>query len=669
MDSALGEPRKYDLVEPPSRATGPLQVGNFEGIRPFRGLLDNVRVYPRALTADRIRARFQADREARTPPALLYSLAPPPNAARAFHPPLSAIPFSSRWQRSGKQQQDLFRLLGEYHATHMLWVYGTDAEFVRRNHALGLFYEGTLNGMFGASLSGKDPDASTDSTGRAWDFDGRKFVPGHMERWPRRWRFWRGCHNNPDFRRVFREGADTLVGIGCDAIHVDDWEMVVASAQNGRGCFCPHCMKRFRDDLRTTCSAETLRQLGIADVETFDYRRYLAEKYAIADAATCRAKYREIFSNDPLARRFLESQRRGLRDFYREVRRHLDAISPQKYIPVSVNNQFNRRAADGRYRGYYCADVVDFFIGEATRSMQSARHFIHCCKLAEGFGIPQVMMCKPVVLGKAQAAMATAYALGAWMRVPWDVYMDNDPKTGQPAPRYFGKLNDWGGLYDFIHQHAMLFDGYRPVATVAIVFDADTDTFASLWALVDRLSRAQIQFRVIPVAAEYQRLPLRRDILLTYSHVIVLGSEEHFPKEDRRVLASVRTSLCVRFLPPDADVDTVLRRSGRKILSLETSGNLYAFLRVNGASAVVHLVNWNTRPDGTADPFENVTLRILQPSRWGTPLRVRYYRPGRTTGLELRPEVHRDMIRLSVPRLETWGILEIVPTPVDRAAD
>ncbi|MBC8869074.1 MAG: hypothetical protein H8E44_06630, partial [Planctomycetes bacterium] len=568
----------------------------------------------------------------------------------------SAIPFSSRWQNRKKEQT--FQLLDAYHATHLLWVYGMNPAYVKEVKDKGIFYEGTLNGMYGAHLSGEDPDATTDTTGRAWNLDGRKFVPRHMEAWPNSWQHWRGCHNSPGFRKVFYEGVDTLVDIGCDAIHVDDWEMVLAPASTGRGCFCPACMELLRGYLKQTYSEEQLHEFGIEDVNVFDYGKYLRSRYGITNADECFAEYRTIFREDPLAKIFVSAQRMGLRDFYARLRAHLDEVSPDKYIPVSVNNQFYRRAADRRFRGYYCADVVDFFIGEVSQSMQDANHFIHCSKLAEGFDVPQVMMSKPHVLAKAQAALATTYALGSCMRVPWDAYMDNDPATRQPAPRYYGELNDWGPFYDFVHQHARLFDDTHPVAEVAVILNADLDNFTSFWSLADRLARDQIQFRVIPATSQYNRLPLNADMILKFSHAILLSPEESFCEEDRQALASVRQSLRVRFLSPDEDIAAALNRAGEKLLHLEGPDNVYAFVRTRPNSAVIHLVNWNVAANGP-DAFHYVTLQLPQPKRWGEAPTVTYCEPGRSSGIKIEPERHASMLRITVPQIETWGIVEI----------
>jgi len=288
-------------------------------------------------------------------------------------------------------------------------------------------------------------------------------------------------------------------------------------------------------------------------------------------------------------------------------------------------------------------------------------HFVHCAKLAEGFGVPQVMMCKPRVVAHSMAALATTYALGSWMRVPWDCYMDNDPKTRLPAPRYFGKLEDWGPFYDFVHDHPQLFDGYQSAATVGVLINGDEDTFTPFWDLTERLLKAQVQFRVIAAASQLNRLPLRPEALAAFRHVVALSKPESFTEENRRVLEQAKASMRVRFISPEEDVPAVLASAGRQLLKLEAPDNVYAFLRVKPDAAVVHLVNWNADASGERSAvFKHVTVQLLHPKRWGGKVKATYYQPGQEAGVELTPEIHPGMIRLTVPQFATWGVVEIL---------
>jgi len=56
--------------------------------------------------------------------------------------------------------------------------------------------------------------------------------------------------------------------------------------------------------------------------------------------------------------------------------------------------------------------------------------------------------------------IATCYACGGHLIVPWDVYM------GTGKPRYFGRPEDYADLYKLVRDHAARFDGYEDAAAV-----------------------------------------------------------------------------------------------------------------------------------------------------------------------------------------------------------
>ncbi|NOZ19583.1 MAG: LamG domain-containing protein [Planctomycetes bacterium] len=647
---AASEP--MELTHPVRQSDEPLEIGNFRGIRPFKGMMDNLRIYDTALPEEQVKRIFESDLANRGKGVSICRLGVPGIGDRKFHPRHSDIMFSTRWQ---KKKRGEFEVMRDFHATHCLWVYGTDADYVRQVKKLGIFYEGSLNGLVGFKKSGPQPSAEGDTSGRQQNLDGDKTVMTHMLHWKGHPR-WEGCHNNPDFRRLFWKDADQLVSIGVDAIHVDDWSMSVAGAQGGRGCFCPACRKGFREYLKRTLSAGELRKLGIDDISSFDYRRFLKTKGGIKDAQDYKKKFRQL----PLTPYFIDFQNTGLRDFYASFRKHLDKVSPDKYIPVSVNQQFRRSGRDGSFgAGGYCVDVIDFYIGEPSQTMQAPLDYVHPLKISEALGIPQVTWNKPHDLGTSLAAHATIQALGQWPRVPWDLYMDNDPITRQPAPRYFATKEDWGPFYDFIHDHPHLFDGYESAATVGVLFSLDGAPYGPTQRICKRLMALQAPFCLIPAASRLNRIPLEGKRLRSFPVVVNLSPMESFCEEDQQTLSAARDARATRFLTLEDDIEGVLRKYGLLPVRIEGPKNIYAFLRVKADSAVIHVVNWNTSPEGMTDAFANVTLALDNPPQWGDSIAVAYYRPGQKGSIGLNPEMHRDFIRITLPRLETWGIVEI----------
>jgi len=662
--SGLGDILSHEMPQPPDRSEGELQIGTFSGIRPFRGKLDNLRVFDRPLTDEELAAVCEQDRAAYGGVSAYAGGVPPLPARRfAFRP--SDIVFSSRWQ--SQRKDEAFALLKTYHVTHLLWVYGSDPGYIRQVREMGVLYQGTLNGLCGFDQATPDSSGAGDTTGRQQDLDGSKVVLPHMRKWTPDHPRWTGNHNSPAFRELFFAEVDKLVAAGIDSLHIDDWEMTLSAAGGGLSGFSPESLAGFRDYVRDQLTDAERQELGIGDPATFDYRTYLREKHGIENQEQYRAAYRDL----PTTPYFLDFHTGSLRDFYAALREHLDQVSPDRYIPVSVNNQFYRRTTEGGLRGVFCVDRLDFFEGEASQTMQAPDQFIMPCKAAEALGIPQVMMSKPHILGHSFAALATSYALGMPFRVPWDLYMDNGP-DGQPAPRYYGERETWGPFYDFVHAHPGLFDDYGTAATVGVLFNADEPCHSDLLSICGDLAGAQIPFGLIAAASRYSRVPLRAEQLEAPRYVVVLSPTDSFCEEDRQTIETVRASRRVRFLPPGPDLIEALRAAGRAPVRVEAPEGIYAFLRVRKdgqPGAVIHLVNWNAAPGspeapaGTgSEPFGSVTLALMQPVSWGEGLEARYYQPGEAEPLTISPEIHPTMLRLTLPRLGTWGIVEVSPT-------
>ncbi len=92
---------------------------------------------------------------------------------------------------------------------------------------------------------------------------------------------------------------------------------------------------------------------------------------------------------------------------------------------------------------------------------------------------------------------------------------------------------------------------------------------------------------------------------------------------------------------------------------LAASGHSTAGLIACAFSAAIHLVNWNLAANGErAELYRNVTLTVLQPQRWGQITSATYLQPGQKP-LTIEAERHDDCVRLTLPRIETWGVVGI----------
>ncbi len=626
-----------------------LVLGNLGGIRPFNGWLDKVRIYRGALDEAALRELFETDlssaRETAPPP--VTALARPPAATHRFQLTPSAIPFSTRRQK----RENAPDVMHSFHATHCLWVYGSETNFIRRIKKDGLFYQGTLTGLQGLSHSTTNRTAQGDCSGRHEDLDGNKNTPPWMVTFGPR--IFTGCCNHPAFRELFFADAEKLLRAGVDSIHVDDWAMNASWVRNAGVCFCEACLSGFREWLESHCTPAELKALGVGDIAGFDYRAHLKAN-GVPDAAT----YRRLYSQLPLTPQFADFQIHSMRRFYQDFRKKLDTWSPETYIPVSVNGLLTPLRTD---RVLYGVDVIDFLHGESSLNVayQRASDFLFGARVADAVGITQVISPIPRSTARTRAAIATTYALGQPHLVPWDLYMGSDATGSQP--RYFGTREQYGDLYDFIDGHHDLLDGYAAAAEIGIVVNGD-EPCGDLQALCLKLAAQQIPYHIILGASRYARIPVRPADLQGLRLIVAFSPVESFCAADQGVLKAARASAIIRFVSGTTDVVAASRLLNLDLLRVEGPENFYAFPRVNRdrQSAVIHLVNWNLGGSATerAETYQHVTVTLLNPARWGTVSQVFWHEPGREPAT-ITPELHQDAIRLTLPQVATCGIIEI----------
>lgn len=631
-------------------ATGPgqLVLGTLSGIRPFNGWLAHVRIYGAALSEKSIAAIFTADVANAQPskPAPVYALARPPANTHRFQLQHADIPFSVRWQK----RPEALGVMQAFHATQCLWVYGTDPKVVAAIQQAGIGYQGALNGLQGQELSRTNRCAQGDPTGRHEDLDGLKNTPPWMVTFGPH--TFTGCCNHPAFRALFFKAAQQQVENGVDMLHVDDWAMNASWVDTGV-CFCEYCRAGFRDYLQQHCTPGELQQRGIPDIRTFDYREHLRHN-GVPDATTYRAKFRNL----PLTPLFVAFQVESMRAFFREFRHRLDVWSPHKYIPVSVNALLTQIMPTYNLCG---VDVVDFFMGESALDAghQTAAEYVLAAKAAEAFGLTQVVSPIPRSTARTRAALATTYALGQWHLVPWDIYMGSDATGIQP--RYFGTREQYGAYYDFIHEHPALFEHHESAAEIGVLFNADAPDHGALADYCLKLARQQLPFHLIAGASQSARVPVRAADLRAIRVLVEFSPVDSFCADDQQTLRTVREAGLLRIIPPSADLAAVCRLRGMDLLRMEAPEGIYAFPRVerDRKSSVIHLVNWNLAADGSrAEIYHAITLTLQQPGRWGTCASATYYQPGEKP-VTLTPEYHADGVRLTLPQIETWGIVEL----------
>jgi len=356
-------------------------------------------------------------------------------------PPASGICMRSLRPRpiNANDPHDTLAAIRGFHVTRLEWTYGDDKAFIQKVHDLGVEYGGAVAA---GSYSGSKSPWDWNVTGS----EAQRLAPTWMRKWarPNPW----GCANNPEFRAGHVRAALAAVRAGADLLHRDEPGQN-EHATNWGGCFCRYCMKGFRSWLADNADPDELKKLGITDLSKFDYGDYCRGKKAPTGDAFRRWK------TDMLRTSFREFQIDSSAAFNRWWRQELNRQAGRP-IAVSCNN--------GARRWTPIELAFDYCIGELRRSHATPAHLHDVMQTARSHGRTQSVTMpldgsdepeSPGWVALTRRTIATMYALGGHVEMPWDTYL--------PTPdgrRYFGRPENYADLTAFIRGIAPHLDGH-----------------------------------------------------------------------------------------------------------------------------------------------------------------------------------------------------------------
>jgi hypothetical protein len=211
--------------------------------------------------------------------------------------------------------------------------------------------------------------------------------------------FW-GCVNSPQYRQTFLAHARLLIDGGADGIQMDDPRANEAAIAWG-GCFCEYCLSK-------------------------------AARQSLA-----------------LARDMQAFQTESVREFYADMRSEVDRYAGRR-VPWSCNN------SDGKTGFPY--DLFDYGMAELREDSATPAELYRKIAEATKRGRQQIFTFVSNSLPLTRRVIATAYACGGHILVPYDVYF------GNKQPRIFGKAEEYADLYGFVRANAACLDGYEDAA-------------------------------------------------------------------------------------------------------------------------------------------------------------------------------------------------------------
>jgi hypothetical protein len=346
--------------------------------------------------------------------------------------------------RNDQDPHDTMQALRDFHATTLAWAYITDPEFIARVQASGRVFGGAAAAPSYIPPAGDEP----------WfqrvvivDLDGQPIIAPWKRTWTRT--LW-GCVNNPELERGYAEYLQRYIDAGAQIMQRDEPGANLNATRWG-GCFCDHCMERFRQYLAEHTTAATRQGLGIEDLDGFDYRQHLRSAGApVGDAFG-------NWNGGELKELFVEFQTEATVAFHRRAREAIDRYAGRR-VPFSCNNGvrlwtevelgFDWAFGELAYRHA----TADYLYAALRTAAEHDRGQIVTMPKKSNYDNPEEWQ------QRTRRTIAMSYACGGQCMVPWDVYMPGD------APRYFGQPAQYADLFGFIRAASGYLDGYQHAA-------------------------------------------------------------------------------------------------------------------------------------------------------------------------------------------------------------
>ncbi len=456
--------------------------------------------------------------------------------------------------------------------------------------------------------------------------------------------YWWCCTQQPQFRQYIRERVVETVKAGADGVHIDDHMGTAGGLWLGI-CFCDRCIEGFQEFLQSL-STETLRELGVDDPVSFNYREAV-RKWLDEDTT----KQRRV-QQHPLWSQWTIYQCHAQAAFMQELR-ELAAETAGHPVPIAANAGllWPRHLSDYK--------ALDLFSAETDHHAERQRFSdqpLVAYRLAEAMGRPYAATASgqdwAFVKEKDRPGLvcgwiALSYAAGQRLMAPHRQWCYTQEKG---THWYQGPAEKFAPLYRFVRRDKALFDGYETYADIAVVlphrsFVKDRDRW---FRICEALAQANISYRLMVAGDEIVDHPLRAQDLDKATVLLIPERNEFLPADKRLIEGLSREKHIYKKLD---DALTAVKPA----VNIQAKGTVRVLPRVKPGNAVIHLLNYNYEPaDDDVAPQRDVHIRInlkalglqkVRSCRWVTP------EAERTVSLPFENE------EVIVPELGLWGLL------------
>jgi len=165
-----------------------------------------------------------------------------------------------------------------YGCTVVGWGAYANAEHIKAAHAAGVRLLATSI-PFRTGFAGVIDYSDQFLDAACCNFSGEPFaVPWLWDHKHKGQPMWWGCTNSHLYREWLGKQLEKAMAANPDGLHIDDYTGTAGAVTWLSGGFCEHCLKAFREYLRAKVSLEKLAEIGITDLDAFNYRQFLLER-------------------------------------------------------------------------------------------------------------------------------------------------------------------------------------------------------------------------------------------------------------------------------------------------------------------------------------------------------------------------------------------------------
>lgn len=429
-------------------------------------------------------------------------------------------------------------------------------------------------------------------------------------------------------------------------------------------------------------SLAELVAMGISDINAFHYGSYLKSLGYTVETYEAAINHGEQI---PLAELFQLFLLEWNNDYLAQLVTFADKLAQEKgylkksngdYIEVGTSSPI----LDPYFKGIRFApiDEFDFYVQEFNHQAPSeviSSDVMLMYKIAEALGKPlaltgqpypdwNYMVDNPQATGLVRAWIAQAYANGAVFMAPEHMWSYNNK-----AQRYYeSQSGDYDYIYRWIANNKYLFDNFKSVAKVGLVYSHSAyrkseynqlDVFSAAAGLMEN----NIPYKLLVAGDDWWPKYLTdADQINQINHyqVIVQTQFNGYPlDESQKAVLDANAAKLVTW--PDL---TALQKLLATEISVSTKG-VASFPRVNvtfpheNPPHIIHLVNRDfDKQSASINAKYNLVVTIAD-SLFGQAMTAARYNQAGQEPVNLSVSRNNGMTTINVPRLDNWGVIEL----------